>query len=352
MINKLLFLFLLLLSSALFAVDKQELLSNEQNTIDIFQQYSPCVVYVHRLATYMDAANQIFEVAEGSGSGIIWDKNGYIVTNYHVVHGADKLAVSIENTTFTAKVIGIEPYKDIAVLKIDSKKTDDVLNKLTPFILAPTNELLVGQEAIAIGNPFGLDHSLSVGVISALGRQVPGMGGITMHDMIQTDAAINPGNSGGPLLDSRGRLLGMNTAIFSRSGSSAGVSFAVAADDIGRIVPELIKHGHIVMAGIGISRVPPYIAHRLNVHNGVLIKDVFPGSPADRAGLQGTHRSVLGSLKLGDIIVGINGHQIVNYDVLYAYFSKIKVGTTVSLDIERNKHIFKIKLKTIDITAV
>lgn len=365
-ICRLFFLFVSFLSFSVFAVEKPELYSqqlgcqqvcnkaensNEQNTIDIFKQYSPSVVYVHRLATYVDAANQIFEVAEGSGSGIVWSKEGYIITNYHVVRGADKLAISIENSTFTAKVIGVEPYKDIAVLKINPKNAENILTQIKPIILAPTNELLVGQKAIAIGNPFGLDHSLSVGVISALGRQVPGIGGITMHDMIQTDAAINPGNSGGPLLDSSGRLLGMNTAIFSHSGNSAGVSFAVSADDIGRIVPEIIKNGHVVMAGIGISRVPPYIAHKLNVHNGVLVKDVFPGSPADKAGLHGTHRGILGDIKLGDIIVGINGHPVVNYDVLYGYLSKIKVGTKIMLDIERNGTIFKVKLKTIDITA-
>ncbi|OGV27544.1 MAG: peptidase [Legionellales bacterium RIFCSPHIGHO2_12_FULL_37_14] len=351
MILRLFFCLCLLLSSSLYALETNQLLPNERNTVEIFQQYSPNVVYVHKLATYMNSSRQIFDVAAGSGSGIVWNKEGYIVTNFHVVNGADRLAVSMENATYRAKIIGVDPYKDIAVLRIDPKKAALTLNKIKPFVLAKSSELLVGQKAIAIGNPFGLDHSLSVGVISALGRQVPGEGGVTMHDMIQTDAAINPGNSGGPLLDSKGQLIGMNTAIYSKSGTSAGVSFATSADDLNKIVPEIIKHGRIVMVGIGITRIPAYVAHSLNVHNGVLIADVLPRSPAQKAGLRGTRRAMWGGIQLGDIIVGVDNHPIVNYDALYSYFSKQKVGTKVTLDVLRAGRVFKVKLKTIDIGA-
>lgn len=334
-----------------YAMPINELLPEERNTVELFQRYSANVVYVHRLATYINNMSQTLNVAAGSGSGIIWDKEGHIVTNYHVVKGADKLAISFGHLTLPARVIGVEPYRDIAILQVNVEKIRQVLQNFTPFDLAPTNELLVGQRALAIGNPFGLDHSLTVGVISALGRQVLGAGGVTIRNMIQTDASINPGNSGGPLIDSRGRLIGLNTAIFSSSGSSAGVGFAVPADDIGRLVPQLIKNGRVVMPGIGISRVAPTIAAGLGVHNGVLIGDVLPDTPAAEAGLQGTHRAAWGGIQLGDIIVGFNNHPVANYDVLYGFFSDIKVGERVELTLLRKGQLVKVKLKTVDIAG-
>ncbi len=266
------------------------------------------------------------QVKAGAGSGIIWDTQGHIVTNFHVVNGAERLAVSIGNLTVPAKVIGTEPRKDIAVLAISSPKALELLKSYVPFELTHTHDLMVGQKTIAIGNPFGLDHSLSVGVISALGRQVPGAGGVAIRDMIQTDTSINPGNSGGPLLDSKGRLIGLNTAIYSNSGSSAGVGFAVPADDIARIVPQIIKNGRVVLSGIGIQRVEPSIAQRLGVDKGILIADIIPNTPAALAGLRGTGRDHLGRVHLGDIIVALNGHPVKNYDALYNLFTDIKVG--------------------------
>jgi S1-C subfamily serine protease len=347
-------MFWLCLSSFVFSFSIQampisELLPEERNTVELFQQYAANVVYVHRLATYVDNRYQTYDVAAGSGSGIIWDNEGHVVTNFHVVKGADKLVISIGHVTLPARVIGVEPFRDIAVLKIDVKKANDALQNVKPFVLAPTTELLVGQKAVAIGNPFGLDHSLTVGVISAVGRQVPGAGGVTIRNMIQTDASINPGNSGGPLLDSRGRLIGLNTVIYSNSGSSSGVGFAVPADDIGRLVPQLIKNGRVIMAGIGISRINPSVATSLGVHNGVLIGEVLPNTPAASAGLRGTHRAAWGGIQLGDIIVGFNGHPVANYDVLYSYFSDVKVGDEVKLSVLRDKQILNFKLKTIDI---
>lgn len=331
------------------ALPLTQLQADEKNTVEIFQQHAAQVVYVHRLATVINAYDQVMDVAAGSGSGFVWDGLGHVVTNFHVVKDADKLVVTLGNQTLPAQVVGVEPYKDIAVLKIDLSQYKGTLPKLQPFVLAPTHELLVGQKAIAIGNPFGLDHSLTVGVISALGRQVPGISGVRIRNMIQTDASINPGNSGGPLLDSQGHLIGMNTAIFSPSGSSAGVGFAVPADDIGRLVPELIKHGRIVMAGIGIARVSPSLAQSLGVTRGVLIGEVLPRTPAARAGLRGTHRAPWGGIQVGDVILGINGHEVANYDALYQYLTDVQVGQSVTLSILRNQKVFEIRLKTIDI---
>ena len=181
--------------------------------------------------------------------------------------------------------MGYEPRKDIAVLKISSKAALTKIRHLQGFEITPTKDLQVGQKALAIGNPFGFDHSLTVGVISALGRQIQGVGGVTIHDMIQTDAAINPGNSGGPLLDSRGRLIGMNTVIFSESGSSAGVGFAVPASEISRIVTQIIQHGRVKFPGIGIQPVPPSIATHLGIKSGILIAEVLPNTPASKANL-------------------------------------------------------------------
>ena len=340
-----------ILCSTVYAVELNELLENERNTIAIFKTSSPKVIYVHRMMTVINNSLERVHIPSGAGSGIIWDKDGHIVTNYHVVKGADNLAVSIGNRTFPAKVIGAEPRKDIAVLSLTSSKALELLETFIPFELAPTHELLVGQKAIAIGNPFGLDHSLTTGVISALGRRVPGVAGVTIHDMIQTDASINPGNSGGPLLDSRGRLIGLNTAIYSQSGSSSGVGFAVPADEISRLVTQIIKHGRVILAGIGIQRVEPNIAKPLGVEKGVLIADVLPNTPAADAGLIGTHRDRFGRIRLGDVIVAVNGHPTPDYDVLYNLLSGLKIGDEITVTVDRNGRRIQHKMKTIDIAA-
>ena len=266
-----------------YSLNVNALLPDEQNTVQVFQQASPKVVYVHRLATVTNRHSfRKMEVPDGAGSGIIWDDKGHIVTNYHVIKGADKLAITLGNMTVPAKVIGAEPRKDIAVLQITSPHALSTLKSFKPFEIVHLNDLIVGQKAIAIGNPYGLDHSLSKGVISALGRQVPGIGGVAIRNMIQTDTPINPGNSGGPLLNSAGQLMGLNTMIFSRTGTSAGVGFAVPADDIQRVVSQIIQHGRVVLSGIGIQSVAPNMAHRLGMRKGILIPDVIPNTPAHR----------------------------------------------------------------------
>ncbi len=328
-----------------------ELLPNERNTIEIFQKFSPKVVYVHRLATVFNQSYERMQVPAGAGSGIIWDNYGHIVTNFHVINGADNLAVTIGKVTVPAKVIGAEPRKDLAVLAIKSPKALELLKSYTPFELVHINELIVGQKTIAIGNPFGLDHSLTVGVISALGRQVPGAGGVTIRDMIQTDASVNPGNSGGPLLDSKGRLIGLNTAIYSNSGSSAGVGFAVPADDIARIVPQIIKNGRVILSGIGIHSVESTISQRLGIKQGILIDEVLPHTPAASAGLRGTLRDSWGRMNLGDVIVALNGHPVSNYDALYNLLIDVKVGEQVTLTVLRHGKKLDYKMRTIDIAA-
>lgn len=334
-----------------YSANLDELLPNERNTVEIFQKFSPKVVYVHRLATVVKHSYERMQVPAGAGSGIIWDAAGHIVTNFHVINGADNLTVSIGKLTVPAKVIGAEPRKDIAVLAIKSPQALELLKSYVPFELAHTSDLLVGQKTIAIGNPFGLDHSLSVGVISALGRQVPGAGGVTIRDMIQTDTSINPGNSGGPLLDSKGRLIGLNTVIYSNSGSSAGVGFAVPADDIARIVPQLIKNGRVVLSGIGIQPVEPTIAKRLGVVKGLVVGDVLPRTPAAQAKLRGTVRDGWGRIHMGDVITAINGHPVKNYDNFYNILVDVKVGQPITVSVLRQGKTYNVNLKTIDIAA-
>ena len=328
------------------------LLNDEKNSIEIFRTAADKVVFIHRLTTVVDPMHQILAVKEaGSGSGIVWDKKGHVLTNFHVIKGAEQFSISLHGKTYHATVIGFEPRKDIAVLKIQSPDLLNVLKDFKPLEAAPTAQLQVGQKALAIGNPFGFDHSLTVGVISAVGRQMPGVGGVTIHDMIQTDASINPGNSGGPLLDSSGRLIGMNTAIYSESGSSAGVGFAVPADEISRVVNQIIQHGRVKLAGIGIQPVPPSIAAHLGVINGILVADVLANTPAHAVGIRPTHRDAIGRLILGDVIVGIDGHPIKNYDELYHLLTKIDIGATVTVTIMRNHQAIDLKFKTIDIGA-
>lgn len=352
-LNLLAFLLCFSFTIPAFSLSLDSLLPDERNTVEIFQKASPKVVYVHRLATVARSHSlQKMHVSDGAGSGIIWDDKGHVVTNYHVIKGADDLAITLGNMTVPAKVIGKEPRKDIAVLEIKSPQALAYLKSYKPFDIVHLQDLIVGQKAIAIGNPFGLDHSLSKGVISALGRKVPGIGGVTIHNMIQTDTPINPGNSGGPLLNSAGQLIGLNTMIYSRSGTSAGIGFAVPADDIQRIVTQIIDHGRVVLSGIGIQRVEPHVASKLGIKKGILIADVVPNTPAAKLKLRGTHRDQWGRIVMGDVIVALNAHPVPNYDALYNLLTEIKVGEKVTLSIQRGGKQIDVSMKTIDIAAL
>lgn len=343
--------FIALSGQAFTAPNLNELLPDERNTIEIFQKSAPNVVFVHRITTVVNGYSERLDVPDGAGSGILWDTQGHIVTNFHVVKGTNKISVTINEMTVPAKVVGVEPRKDLAVLKIQSPKALEKIKNSTPFELVKIPDLLVGQKTIAIGNPYGLDHTLTTGVISALGRQVPGVGGVTIRDMIQTDAPVNPGNSGGPLLDSSGRLIGLNTMIYSSSGASAGIGFAVPADEIERIVSQIIKYGRVVLAGIGIQRVEPNIAQRLGIKKGILIAKVIRNTPASAAGLRGTYRNDWGHITMGDVIIALNGHPVKNYDQLYNLLTKVKVGEDIHLGVLREGKRLNFKIKTIDIAA-
>ncbi len=317
---------------------------DEANTIEVFRRVAPSVVFVTQKRLVVDwMAGRAAEVPTGTGSGFIWDQRGHVVTNFHVIQGARALAVTLfDQKTYPAQVVGVEAKKDIAVLKLAAPS-----GQLTAVQLAPAGEhLAVGQKAIAIGNPFGLDHTLTTPVVSAVGREVQGIGGVSIRDMVQTDAAINPGNSGGPLLDSRGRLIGMNTMIFSKSGAYAGIGFAVPASTVARVVPQLIQHGRVRQVGMGVQIDPSgRLEHRLGLQ-GVVILATEANGPAARAGLLGLQTHA-GGVALGDVIVGIADQAIKNYDDLYNALDGRNPGDSVSVRVLRNGKEMRFELALI-----
>lgn len=305
-----------------------ELSPEEQATIAVFERATRSVVFIANRAMQRDPWSfNVFEVPQGSGTGFVWSRQGHIVTNYHVIYGADAITVTLaDRTEYKAKVIGVDPDHDLAVLQVQAPET-----ALQPVVIGNSQSLRVGQKVLAIGNPFGLDHTLTTGVVSALGRTIKSMSNRTIEGVIQTDAAINPGNSGGPLLDSAGRLIGVNTQIVSPSGAFAGIGFAVPVDTVTRIVPELIKHGKLIRPGLGISLVPDAMARRWGVQ-GVIIGKVGRGSAAERVGLRGARETLGGRIELGDIIVGVEGKQVETIDDLMDLMEQHKVGDQVTID--------------------
>jgi S1-C subfamily serine protease len=316
-------------------------IEDERNTIAVFEAAGPATVFVtqsHAVRNRFTA--RIDQIPAGSGSGFIWDTDGHIVTNFHVVAQGESFSITLDDgKLYQARLVGGDPKRDIAVLKIEGKDRE-----LIPVLLPPPERpLVVGQKALAIGNPFGLDHSLTVGVISALDREVVGFGGVTIRDMIQTDASINPGNSGGPLLDSAGRLIGMNTMIFSKSGSSAGIGFAVPVSTIRRLVPQIIQFGAPRRAALGIEIVGDNIARRAGIE-GVAIREVQSGGPAAKAGLHGL-RIEDDQVVLGDVIVGIDDHSVHDYDDLFNALDHFEPGDEVKVKVRRAGEVFEIPLE-------
>ena len=278
----------------------------------------------------------IYEIPSGTGSGFVWDTEGRIVTNYHVISDASRLEVTLaDHSSWKASLVGVAPDKDIAVLQIGAPKAS-----LHPLAIGESKNLLVGQKVFAIGNPFGLDQTLTTGVVSALGREIRATNGRAIKDVIQTVAAINPGNSGGPLLDSAGRLIGVNTAIYSPSGASSGIGFAVPVGEVNRVVPQIIAHGKVVRPGLGVSLAPPALVRELEVE-GVLILDVARGSSAERAGLRGS-RQVRGGFVPGDVIQKVNGETVRDYDSLRDIIEKYKVGESVTLTLLRDATVLEV----------
>ncbi len=308
-----------------------DLSGEEQVTIDLFERASTSVVYITSLSVERDALTMnIFEIPQGAGSGFIWDSRGYIVTNFHVIQSAQAAKITLsDQSTWDASLVGVEPDKDIAVLKINTES-----NPLSPIPIGTSKDLRVGQRVYAIGNPFGFDHTLTTGVISGLGREIKSVTDRPIQGVIQTDAAINPGNSGGPLLDSSGRLIGMNTAIVSPSGAYAGIGFAVPIDTINRIVPQLIKSGRVNKPGLGIRLVESN-ALRLNGVVGAIIASVVPGSPAARAGLTPLTRNSGGKIEIGDVIIAIEEAPVEVGDDLLRVLDQYAPGDTITLRVVR-----------------
>jgi S1-C subfamily serine protease len=305
----------------------------EQTTTEIFRKVSPSVVHITTLVTASGPFNlNAQQVPEGTGSGFVWDQDGHIVTNFHVIRDASAaVIVFADGSSWRGRLVGAYPAKDLAVLAIDAPAS-----KLQPIVLGSATDLEVGQMALAIGNPFGLDQTLTTGVVSALDREMESVPGRVIRNMIQTDAAINPGNSGGPLLDSAGRLIGVNSSILSPSGAYAGIGFAIPVDEVNRIVTELIRHGTIVRPSLGVALAPDQLTRRLGI-DGVLVMRVDPDGPAAAAGLHPTQRSIAGDIRLGDAIVAIDDQPIGSTEDYFAALEDHKPGDRVTLTVMRDR---------------
>jgi S1-C subfamily serine protease len=347
-------LFIFLGSNLIYAesAPKKEsdmMLENERNSINIFQNVVDSVVNVSNMRKARTMFNMdATEVEAGMGSGFVWDKEGYIVTNFHVVDEGDSFLITFRNDKkqYRSKFVGADPKKDIAVLKLL-----EIPKNLKPIVLGDSKNLQVGQKSLAIGNPLGFDHSLTTGTVSALERSIKGYGGVSINGMIQTDAAINPGNSGGALLDSQGRIIGINTMIFNGGGASAsaGLGFAIPIDSVKSVVPQIIKYGKVIRPGLGIAVLEDNYAARFGLREGVMIKFVDPKGPAAKAGLRGITRNRYGEFYLGDIINAINSQPVKNYDDLFSIIDKYKIGDVVKVKIIREDKESTIEIKLVQI---
>lgn len=309
----------------------------EKEIVNLFENSSSSVVFITTSTYKRDSwTRNIYEIPSGTGSGFVWDDEGHIITNYHVIKDARKIEITLsDHSSWEAKLIGSSPNKDIAILKIDIPA-----NKLNIIEKGKSSDLRVGQFVMAIGNPFGLDQTLTTGVISALGREIQSPAQIPIRDIIQIDAAINPGNSGGPLLNSLGELIGVNTAIYSPSGASAGIGFAIPVDVVNWVVTDIIKYGEVRRPFLGVGMIPENYARSFGVETGALISSVYPDSPAEKMGIKGTTNN-----KLGDIIIGLNEEKIKSNTDLFLALEKYKPNENVSLTIIRDEK--EIKLETI-----
>ncbi len=307
---------------------------DEANNIEVFKRASPSVVNItnSRIVRSFRSLNPQ-AIPQGNGSGFLWSEDGHVVTNFHVIQQADSVTVTLQDGSIhLARIRGVDPDKDLAVLKIDPGGLE-----LTPVAVGDSSLLEVGRKVIAIGNPFGLDTTMTVGVVSALGREIDALSGRKIRDVIQTDAAINPGNSGGPLLNSLGELVGVNTAIFSPSGANSGIGFAIPANTVRRVVPELIEYGRVQTPFLGIMQMPqPDYYRRLWGIEGVIVLDVVEGAGPQRVGMEGLSRSRTGRLLLGDVIVAIDGAPVRNEDDLASMLERYRGGDTVTVTSERD----------------
>jgi S1-C subfamily serine protease len=317
---------------------------DEANTTEIFRKASPSVVFVTNTTLQRNLFSlNVQEIPRGSGSGFVWDRSGLIVTNYHVIAGAHRLTVTVQDRNeLAAEVIGVAPEKDLAVLRIE-----DPPDNLTPLPIGDSSELSVGRKVLAIGNPFGLDTTLTTGIVSALGREIPAPNNRRIRGVIQTDAAINPGNSGGPLLNSLGQLVGVNTAIFSPSGASAGIGFAIPVNTVKDVVPQLIAYGRMLRPIIGVELASDRWLRRHRIR-GVPVVHVYPGLPADRAGMIGARRTSNWEIELGDVIVRIDDREILTNDDYLSAMERYSPGDKVTIVTRRGEKNRTFRLKLIE----
>ncbi|MDD5179844.1 MAG: trypsin-like peptidase domain-containing protein [Gallionellaceae bacterium] len=315
------------------ATARGALAPDELNNIAVFKAASPSVVHI----TTLELATNLFtldvmQIPRGTGSGFIWDERGYIVTNFHVIQEANAARVTLsDQTNWKAELVGAFPDRDLAVLRIEAPK-----EKLKPIIIGESGNLQVGQKVYAIGNPFGLDQTLTTGIVSALNREIQSVTQRPIHGVIQTDAAINPGNSGGPLLDSAGRLIGVNTAIYSPSGASSGIGFAIPVDEVRRIVPRLIRDGKIIRPTLGIHGASDNVRQSLRLPPGIVIIGVERGGPAGRAGLRPFYRGKDGRVIQGDELVAISGSPVTSIDDLLTILERHQAGDKVTVTLLRS----------------
>lgn len=316
-------------------------LENEKNTINIFEENVRSVVNIStiqiahsRISMFFDLPEQGMKVPSGQGSGFVWDDKGHIVTNYHVVANADDFLITFhkDKKKYSAELVGSYPEKDIAVLKLKTMP-----KKIYPVTITDSDSLRVGQKALAIGSPFGLENTITTGIISSKDRSINGIANIKINGMIQTDCSINPGNSGGPLYNSNGDVIGMNTMIFSHSGSSAGVGFAVPSNTINDIAPQLIAYGKIKRPGIGIRPLANEYRSRVGIEDGVVIQEVISGSGADRAGLKGLERGRRG-YRLGDIILKVSSKNVNDLSDIFNALEDFKIGNKVEVTYMRARN--------------
>jgi len=320
-----------------------DLAEDEKATIELFNKTKNSVVYISTAKMVIDPwTRNIYNIPKGTGSGFVWDNVGHIVTNYHVIQGASEARVRLsDGRDYSAVLIGASPSHDLAVLRINVP-----IKRPQPVAIGTSHDLKVGQKTFAIGNPFGLDWTLTTGIISALDRSMTEENGAVIRHLIQTDAAINPGNSGGPLLDSSGRLIGVNTAIYSPSGAYAGIGFAIPIDTVNRIVPQLIAYGKYLEPSLGIEvdeRINQIAQTRLGF-NGVMVLRAIPGTSAYKAGLKGVVIYPDGSFEPGDIILSIDGKAVSSVKDIKSILENYKVGDTVSIEIARSGKIIKKEL--------
>jgi S1-C subfamily serine protease len=318
--------------------------ADERATIELFRNARGSVVFITTRERVSDFwSRNVYTVPRGSGSGLVWDEAGHVITNYHVIEGAAQATIQLaDGREFNARLVGVSPQHDLAVLRIGG--AGFVAPARIP--IGTSEDLLVGQSVFAIGNPFGLDWTLTTGIVSALDRTLPTEGGADIRKLIQTDAAINPGNSGGPLLDSAGRLIGINTAIYSPSGASAGIGFAVPVDTVMRVVPQLIASGRYIRPSLGIEGdddINERLKRASNIE-GVFVLKVAPGSAADRAGLVPARRARRGVVP-GDIVLALNGTPVDRVGDLLARLDDFAVGERIELTVQRGSAVREITLE-------